>query len=114
MTFYQWRSPSAMNQLFPSLQIFVVTTFPYMSQETENTKRMYSGPLFLCVISITTGWCGIPQGDVFLILSGNVQERIHASLIELLGLDTNPEAKLFIKVISYITETDITAQKISF
>ena len=46
---------------------------------------------------------------MFLIFSGNVQEKIHAS--DLLGLDTKPESlKLFIQVISCITETDIIAQ----
>lgn len=71
---------------------------------------MYSSLIPLCVISpCNLGWCGDPQGDVFLIFSGNMQGRIHAS--ELLGLDTNPESlKLFIKVISCITETDTTAQ----
>lgn len=71
---------------------------------------MYSCLIPLCVFSpCNLGRRGVPQGDVLLIFSGNVQERIHAS--ELLGLDTNPESlKLFIKVISCITETDTTAQ----
>lgn len=112
MTFYQWHSPSAMNQLFLSLQIFVVT-FPYMSQETENTKRNVFRPysslchliLQLRMVWNTSGWC---VSHLQWECAGKDSCFIHS---ELLGLDTNPESlKLFIKVISCITETDITAQ----
>lgn len=75
-------------------------------------KGMYSGLIPLCHLILqlrmvwnTSGWCvSHPQWEC----AGKDSCFTHS---ELLGLDTNPESlKLFIKVISYITETDITAQ----
>ena len=49
------------------------------------------------------------RGDKFPISSRSVVERIQTS--ELLGLDTNPERLgLFIKLIRYITDTDLKGQ----